>query len=58
MVCNRPATVLISLRAYFGSPALIDSPELNDDCPIRTCAGLPKYARNEIKTVAGLLQTN
>src|ERR1051325_10929793 len=37
--CNRPATVRISLRAYFGRPALIDSPELNDDCPISTCAG-------------------
>ena len=31
--------VLISLRAYFGNPALIESPELNEDCPISTCAG-------------------
>src|SRR5262249_15470196 len=37
--CSNPATVLISLRAYLGRPALIDSPELNDDCPIKTCAG-------------------
>ena len=31
--------VLISLRAYFGSPALIELPELNEDWPISTCAG-------------------
>ena len=36
---NIPAMVLISLRAYLGSPALIELPELNDDWPIRTCAG-------------------
>src|SRR6516225_11802041 len=38
-VSSKVATVLISLRAYFGKPALIESPELNDDWPMRTCAG-------------------
>ena len=33
------ATVLISLRAYCGKPALIDFPELNDERPIRTSPG-------------------
>ena len=32
---NIPAMVLISLRAYFGRPALIELPELNDDWPIK-----------------------
>src|SRR6516162_7546096 len=38
-VCSKVATVLISLRAYFGKPALIELPILNEDCPMRTCAG-------------------
>ena len=38
-VSRIPATVLISLRAYCGRPALIELPELNDDRPIKTSAG-------------------
>src|SRR5262249_15102493 len=38
-VCSKVATVLISLRAYFGKPALIELPKLNEDRPMRTCAG-------------------
>ena len=37
--CKIPAIIEISLRAYFGNPALIELPELNDDWPISTCAG-------------------
>src|ERR1700674_3638915 len=37
--CKIPAIIEISLRAYLGRPALIESPELNDDWPISTCAG-------------------